>query len=81
MKKELALADPLKAAEYREWEPQLEKMPIFGRQTPSYNFEWPTLYQVQKWNHSRKIELQRITTNWSALRSIQFHLTSNISSD
>ena len=77
MQKEIALNNPDSAY---TWEPNLEKMPCFGRQQKSYNFEWPTLYQVQQWNHDRKIELQRITTNWSSLRSIQLHLTGNISS-
>ncbi len=39
------------------------------------------MYQVERWNLDRKIQLQRITSHWSALRSIQLHLTGDVMSE
>ena len=60
------------------WEPFLEKMPVFGTLKKSYNFEWPTQDMVEKWPLDRNIQLQRIQSNWSSLKSIQFYLTQDI---
>jgi len=58
-------------------------MAAFGafRKDADYAFEWPTMYQVEKWNLDRKIQLKRIASNWSSLRNIQLFFTSDIESD
>ena len=64
------------------WGPRIEKMAFFGRRSPdgNFNFEWPSQFQVTNWPLDRKIKLQRISSTWTSLRSLQFHLTGNISS-
>ena len=81
MKQQLALNNPDIVG---QWEPRLEKMTAFGqaiRPDGKFAFEWPTEYQVSYWNLDRKIQLQRISTNWTSLRCIQLHFTNDISSE
>ena len=58
-------------------------MTAFGafRKDNNYSFEWPTMYQVEKWNCERNIQLKRIASNWSSLRSIQLFFTGDIESE
>ena len=80
MRQEMAAINPMQLD--KKWRPLLERMPIFGRKDSegSYNFEWPTQYQIEQWDLSRRIQLERVTTNWTSLRSIQLHFTEDISS-
>ena len=79
MQREMAVVAP-EEVQRNFWQPLVEKMPLFGKLRPSYNFEWPTQYMVEHWETNSRIQLQRLTTNWTSLRSLQMHLVGGIKS-